>query len=91
MVLRLDGQLNIDNFRHYPELLVSELREQLAAGALVQLDPHRDNFYEVEASRHVFYIHVSPQTGKVLLLGVWEKAPGPMAEAGRQARHLEVN
>ena len=71
MVIRLKDQLSIENLRHHPAELVDELRERLASGALAHADPHRDNFYELECGAHVFYIHVSPVNGKVLLLAVW--------------------
>lgn len=73
MVLRMNGNPAIDNLRHYPAETVEELRGLLSAGALAQADPHRANFYELETGSHAFYIHVSPGTGKVLLLAAWSK------------------
>lgn len=73
MVLRLSENLTIDNLRQYPAETVEKLRALLAAGALAHADPHRKNFYELENGRQVFYIHVSPVGGKVLLLATWPK------------------
>lgn len=73
MVLRLNGNLNIENLRGYPAETVEKVRSLLMAGALAHADPHRDNFYELENGSQVYYIHVSPRGGKVLLLGTWLK------------------
>ena len=35
-------------------------------------DPKRNGFYEIESDAVVYYIHVSPVTGKVLLLATWQ-------------------
>jgi hypothetical protein len=43
----------------------------LASGAPAHPDPHRVGFYEVQNHSQVFYIHVSPVNGKVLLLATW--------------------
>jgi len=74
MILRMNGPLRIDNLRHYPSGTVEKLRNMLMAGALVTPDPHRKNFYDLDAEESIFYIHVSP-TGTVLLLACWRKTP----------------
>lgn len=81
MVLRLNGNLSIDNLRHYPADVLGELRTLLAAGALAEADPHRDNFYELENGSRVFYIHVSPRGNKVLLLASWPKGAAELERA----------
>ena len=73
MVLRLDQDLTIENTRRHPEEEVQMLRGLLASGAKVSADPHRAHFYELENGTRVFYFHVSPVTGHVLLLASWEK------------------
>jgi len=88
MVLRLNQQPNIEDLRNHPAEIVGKLRELLAAGAPAQPDPHRKDFYEVEDGSHVFYIHISPLNGKVLLLATWsrdEKPATPMASSSRPA------
>lgn len=75
MVLRLDETTRIEDLRHHPAEVVEKLRDILASGAVAQQDPHRDSFYEIESNGSVFYICVSPITGKVLLLGTWAKEP----------------
>ncbi len=73
MLLRLDVNLTIDNLRDHPLETVEKLRQLLAEGALVHADPQRDGFYELHADDSVFYLHVSPYSGKVLLLAHWPK------------------
>lgn len=86
MVLRLNGNLRIENLRNYPAETVAELRQLLVAGALAQADPHRANFYELENDARYFYIHLSPMGGKVLLLASWLKnKPAAAAELDRAA------
>ena len=36
-------------------------------------DPCRSDFFELEDGNKVFYIHISPVNGKVLLLATWLK------------------
>lgn len=72
MVLRLDETTRIEDLRHHPAEVVEKLRAVLASGAIAHKDPHRDSFYEIEGNGRVFYICVSPITGKVILLGTWQ-------------------
>jgi len=71
MVLQLNQPPSIENLRNHPPEMVERLRELLTAGAPARPDPHRKNFYEVEDGSRVFYIHISPLNGKVLLLAAW--------------------
>ena len=84
MLLRLDVNLAIDNLRDHPLETVEKLRQLLAEGALVHADPQRDGFYELHADDSVFYLHVSPYSGKVLLLAHWPKS-GTAQTAERNA------
>jgi hypothetical protein len=77
MVLRMNGNTEIENLQHYPVEVVETVRALLAVGAPANPDPHRKNFYDVENGTHVFYIHVCP-SGKVLLLATWPKYPASM-------------
>jgi hypothetical protein len=65
--------LTIENLGHCPDENVERLRGLLAAGALARADEHRVNFYEIENGKHVFWIHVSPVNGHVVLLAIWDK------------------
>lgn len=73
MVLRLNNDLVIENLGHYPAENVEKLRAMLAAGALAHADQRRENFYEIENGARVYWIHVSPVSGHVVLLAVWDR------------------
>jgi len=87
MVLRLNHQPSIDNLRNYPAEVVDRLRELLASGAPARPDPRRADFYELDNDDQVFYIHISPVTGKVMLLATWlrQLEPAGMAAANQIA------
>ena len=82
MVLRLNHSLEIENLRNHPAETVDKLRELLASGAAARPDPRRAGFYEVENHSRVFYIHISPVNGKVLLLATWTKNEGAAEVSG---------
>src|SRR6266852_4869938 len=81
MVLRLAQLPIIEDLRNHSAETVENLRELLASGTPAHPDPHRAGFYEVQNHSQVFYIHVSPVNGKVLLLATWRKD----SEASRSA------
>ncbi len=85
MVLQLKDKPAIDNLRNYPEETVEKLRLLLAAGALAHADPHRQNFYELENGSRIFYVLVTPDTHKVVLLATWRKDPVAAAEPHERA------
>lgn len=72
MLLRLNDNPSIRNLRNHSPEAVEELCALLTAGAPARPDPRRKNFYEVDAGSRVFYIHLTPHTGKVMLLAVWD-------------------
>ena len=74
MILKLNGSFRIDDLRRYPSETVEALRSALAAGVVAAADPHRRNFYDVEAGDSIYYIDLTP-TGTVLLLACWRKEP----------------
>ena len=71
MEIQLKEGVNIENPRQYAAHAVEQLRQLLAAGKLAQLDPKRQNFFEIESEDETYYIHVSPITGNVVLLARW--------------------
>lgn len=73
MVMRLEHELNIEDPRHHSQERVETLRQLLAGGARVEADPKRSDFFEVESGSDVYYIHISPITGKIVLLAAWQK------------------
>jgi hypothetical protein len=77
VVPQLNQQPNIEDLRHHGPETVEELRQLLASGASAKPDPHRSDFYELDDSNKVFYIHLSPVDGKILLLATWLKDEEP--------------
>ena len=71
MVMALEREVQIEDLRNHPIETVNMLRDLLLGGARVTPDPKRAGFYELEHSSTVYYIHVSPTTGKILLLATW--------------------
>jgi len=61
----------IENPREYEPGAVEHLRRLLVAGSPAQRDPQRENFYEIEGKSETYYIHISPISGKVVLLAKW--------------------
>jgi hypothetical protein len=72
----LQSEIHIEDLRNLPAETGS-LRSLLESGAPCIPDPKRNGFYEIESSSVAYYIHVSPISGKVLLLAAWPKASEP--------------
>ena len=77
MLLRLTQNAQIEDLRKHPVAMIDKLRRLLVSGAEARPDPRRSGFYEVENHSQVFYIHMSPVTGKVWLLAIWPKDQPP--------------
>ncbi|HVA95284.1 MAG TPA: hypothetical protein VNI36_10340 [Candidatus Dormibacteraeota bacterium] len=75
MVLRMTDTVTIENPREYAAHIVGNLRHLLTAGSDAQRDPLRQHFYQIEANKSAFYIHISPITGNVILLAKWRRQP----------------
>jgi hypothetical protein len=61
----------IENPREYEPCAVEHLRQLLDAGSPVQRDPQREHFYEIEGQTEIYYIHLSPINGNVVLVAKW--------------------
>lgn len=87
MVLRVDTEPVIEDLRHHSAETVDKLRQLLASGAPATPDPRREHFFEVENGSRVYYIHISPVSGKVMLLATWlkEAPPAPFAQTHQAA------
>ncbi len=72
MVANVSSKAQIEDLGNHPTETVAALRSLLAGGASTIPDPKRTGFYEVESDSVVYYIHVSPVTGRVLLLATWQ-------------------
>jgi hypothetical protein len=70
MTLKLK-EAKVDNLRNYPRDVVEKLSGLLTAGAEAQVDTHRKGFYDVYNGSRVFFIHISPVSGNVMLLASW--------------------
>jgi len=71
MVMCVERELQIENPRNHAPETMAALRALLTGGTEVTPDPKRPNFYEIEDDSLVYYIHVLPASGKVLLLATW--------------------
>ncbi|MGH9704990.1 MAG: hypothetical protein ACRD4K_16565 [Candidatus Acidiferrales bacterium] len=69
--MRLTHEPEIEDARSHSPETIDTLRALLAGGARVLADPKRPNFYELEHGSEVFYIHLSPVSGNILLLATW--------------------
>jgi hypothetical protein len=89
MRLHFNGTLKIDNLGRFPSEIVDKLRELLAQGAEALPDPRRKGFYDVLNGNRVFFIHVSPVSGNVMLLASWLKEQAAAAaQAGGSGERL---
>jgi hypothetical protein len=68
------GELEIEDLLGHPAEMVEELRTGLSDGARVVPDPKRAGFFEVQGEQLTYYVHVIPNSGKVLLLAAWPTA-----------------
>jgi hypothetical protein len=81
MVTNPSGKAQIEDLGNHSTETLAALRGLLARGASTIADPKRNGFYEIESELVVYYIHVSPVTGKVLLLATWQNETVPAGEA----------
>jgi hypothetical protein len=81
MVMCSERELKIEDLRNHSEEMVTHLRNVLARGANVIPDPKRPGFYEVKLHGELYFIYVSPNTGKVLLIAGWNREEALQGEA----------
>lgn len=80
MVMCLERELEIEDLRNHSQAMIAQLREVLASGATADPDPKRSGFYEIKRREQLYYIYISPDTGKVLLIAAWPHAATLIAE-----------
>ena len=73
MTIKLNGTPTIENLGKYSPESVEKLRQLLANGAPAVPDSHRKDFYELQNGKSVYWIHISPVNGHVVLLAIWQK------------------
>jgi len=71
MVMCLERELEIEDLRNHSQEMITHLRDVLARGGNVIPDPKRPGFYEVKLRGQLYFIYISPNTGKVLLIAGW--------------------
>ena len=71
MFMGLERDHPIEDLRGHSAETLAALQKLLASEARVSPDPKRPGFYEVESDSLTYYIHVSPASGKILLLATW--------------------
>ncbi len=71
MVMCWEPEVQIEDLRNHPAELVMRLRSLVTRGARTNPDPNHPGFYEIESDNRVYYVHISPTTGKILLLATW--------------------
>jgi len=84
MPAQLTAETQIENPRNYSEATVLTLRDLLNSGPTIVPDPKRRGFCEVHGDTHIYYIHISPVTGNILLLAKWP-SEAPQRNADRTA------
>ena len=67
----------IENPRDYPQSSVDRLGHLLRHGRNRVRDPRRHSCYELEGNDEVYYFHVSPFSGDIVLIAMW---PRPLQE-----------
>jgi hypothetical protein len=70
MKLKME-EVKVENLRNYSAEVVDKLQSLLLTGAEADVDPQRKGFYDVYNGRRVFFIHISPVSGNVMLLASW--------------------
>lgn len=85
MMLRIKNRLSIKSLRNHSVEALEAVRALLTDGAEARPDLSRRNYYELDGGDRVFYIFVSPATGKVTLLAVWDNARRSMASRVNQS------
>ncbi|MGB8541539.1 MAG: hypothetical protein WCD49_07865 [Candidatus Acidiferrales bacterium] len=81
MVTCSERELEIEDLRNHSQEMISHLRDVLARGANVIPDAKRPGFYEVKLHGQLYFIYISPKTGKVLLIAGWSR---------EESLHVEV-
>jgi hypothetical protein len=77
-------EVAIEDMGRHPAEALRGLQACLAAQPKLAPDPKRKTLFEVQGCSSVYYIHVSPVSGKISLLATWPKEPAE-AESNRAA------
>jgi hypothetical protein len=71
--------LKIEDLGKHSAVTVIRLGIALAGTVNVTPDPKRKNFYDVEGGSSVYYIYVSPISGRIALIATWNNVAQRMS------------
>jgi hypothetical protein len=74
MVMRWDRNLEVQDIRNHTAEQVHGLKTLLLRGTSLTPDPKHPGFFEIHNDAEVYYVHLVPNSGKVLLLATWSVA-----------------
>jgi hypothetical protein len=74
MVMRWEHGVHIQDIRNHPPELLRGLESLLLKGASLIPDARHPGFFEVQDDTQVYYVHIVPNSRKVLLLASWAQA-----------------
>jgi len=72
MRMKFGEVLEIEDLGKHPAETVISLGILLAGTVNVTPDPKRKWFYEIEGGSAVYYVYVSPSSGRISLIASWE-------------------
>jgi hypothetical protein len=70
-MIKFNQGVKVENPRAYEAGAVKHLQYLLEVGSPIESDPRRENFFDVDGGSEIYYIHVSPVSGNVILLAKW--------------------
>jgi hypothetical protein len=68
-------EVAIEDLGGHPAEALHGLRACLSRKPQLLQDPKRKNLFEVQGCSSVYYIHISPVSGKISLLATWPDEP----------------
>jgi len=91
MKMNFGEVFEIEDLGNHPTVAIVRLAILLAGVVNATPDPKRKYFYEVEGGPTVYYIYVSPSSGRISLLASWSNAlshaPALVADTSLPTRH----
>ncbi|HWG59107.1 MAG TPA: hypothetical protein VN661_08685 [Candidatus Acidoferrales bacterium] len=81
MGIRTGREMQIEDLRGHSAETILTLRSILAGGGKITPDLKRPGFYEVEGDSLIYWIHVVPSSGRVMLLATWPTSAGQAGAA----------
>jgi hypothetical protein len=69
------SEVAIEDMGRHPAEALRGLRACLAAQSKMVPDPKRKSLFELQGCSSVYYVHISPVSGKISLLATWPSEP----------------